>query len=121
MNNLIISKYSERDSNIWYFDRAKESDRKSFGLYRRPKSKEGKSMKKIISIAFLVAVNGLIFGQERPQASCNGCPDAEEQAIWVDPNFEDNYEDSDVDSEEPEPQVSWPGKNRDPFYDQVVR
>lgn len=74
-------------------------------------------MKKIISIAFLIAANSLLFAQE--QQPCGECRDSEEEAIWVDPNFEDNYEDSDVDSEEPEPRVSWPGRNRDPFYDQV--
>lgn len=75
-------------------------------------------MKKIMILAFFLTANSVVFAQEQAQP-CNDCNDSEQEAIWVDPNFEDNYEDSDVNAQTPEPQVSWPGRNRDPFYDQV--
>lgn len=78
-------------------------------------------MKKIFSILVLLTAPSL-FAQQ-PQEVCQNpeSQTAEQTAEWIDPCFIDAYEDSDVDSEEPEPIVSWPGRNRDPFYDQVTR
>lgn len=78
-------------------------------------------MKKIFSVLVLIAAPSLI--AQQPQQACQQSESqcCEQNPQWIDPCFIDDYEDSDVDSEEPEPVVSWPGRNRDPFYDQVVR